>query len=113
MKHLWCLGCVFLFIFFYHNEIPIGIFGLDIIAIIKPLMRGCISVLAAKKESCFMCSVFISSIKKQKAVAANARIKLFFLHSFYSFVISEFAAYFFDFHFTPLFVYGQSRQRDF
>jgi len=29
-----------------------------------------------------MCYVFISSIKKQKAVAANARIKIYFPPSF-------------------------------
>jgi len=45
-----------------------------------------------KEESCFMCIVIISSIQKQKAVAANALIKLFFPQSFYLFIIRESAA---------------------
>ena len=58
---------------------------------LKPRIRECISEFAAKKEPCFMCYVFISSFQKQKAVAANARIKIYFFRVFirYSFANSR------------------------
>jgi len=66
-------------------------------------MRECISVFAAKRRVLFYVLFFISSIQKQKSIAANARIKkispeiLFVCHSLIR------GIFFFDFHFTTFF----------